>query len=136
MNRSKFFILLFLNLCFCITMYAQSEYKNVTIDRGPKPDKVDKVIVHNHNPYPCLLNFEYKIGSKESSWRNYMVDFNNFEYVKIEANETRELSLYSKIYALRIIYVDIQKPTLVECIDAIAEGWVEGKQKAQQQNQY
>ena len=130
MNMSKFFSLIFLSICFCVTTYAQTTYKNVTIDR--KSSDVKKVVVYNNNPYPCLLNFEYKIGSKDSSWRNYKVDFNNFENVKIGAKDTIELSIYSKIYALKIVYVDIQRPTLGEYIDAFAEGWVEGKQKAQQ----
>ena len=130
MNMSKFFSLIFLSICFCVTTYAQNTYKNVTIDRSSSD--VKKVVVHNNNPYTCLLNFEYKIGSKDSSWRNYKVDFNNFENVEIPAKETIELSIYSKIYALKIVYVDIQRPTLGEYIDAFAEGWVEGKQKAQQ----
>lgn len=134
MKKYKYILAILLSSYFCIATYAQTTYKNVTIDR--KSDDVKKVIVRNDNPHPCLLNFEYKIGSKESSWRDYRADFNNFEYVTIPAKKTIELSIYSKIYALKIVYVDIQKPTLGEYIDAFAEGWVEGKQKAKQQNQY
>lgn len=129
MKKYKYILTFLLSSCFCSATYAQSEYKGVTIYRG---DDVNTVVVYNSNPYPCKFNFEYKVGSKESAWRDYRANFNNFEYREIQAKADMTLDLRNKIYALKLTYVDIEKPTLGEYIDAFAEGWVEGKQKAQQ----
>lgn len=135
MKKYKYILAILLSCCFCIASSAQSSYKGVTIDRGPAPSKVSVVIVSNSNPYPCKFDFQYKIGSKESSWHGYGYDFNNYETTEIGAHETIELDLGEKIYALKITYVDIEKPTFWDYFDAAATGWVEGKANSQQQQQ-
>lgn len=133
MKKYKYILAILLSCCFCIASSAQSSYKGVTIDRGPAPSKVSVVIVINGNPYPCKFNFEYKIESKESHWRNYATDFNDYQETEIGAHESIELDLGEKIYGLKLTYVDIEKPTFWDYFDAAATGWVEGKANSQQQ---
>ena len=130
MKKFKLILVILLSNCFYVATYAQCEYKGITIERG---SNVNTVIVYNSNPYPCKFNFEYKIGSKESSWRDYRANFTNFEYVEIPAKGERKLDLGSKIYALKLTYVHIEKPSVGEYIDAFVGGYNEGK--ARQQNQ-
>ncbi len=108
MKTSKLFIILCLSVCFCAIVNAQSTYKGITIDRG-NPD-VDCIYVTNTNSYPCSISLEYKTGSKEASWRRFSVTEN------IPANvQRRKLgSVGSKIYGLKLTYVDILQPNVIE----------------------
>lgn len=108
MKTSKLFIILCLSVCFCAIVNAQSTYKGITIDRG-NPD-VDCIYVTNTNSYPCSISLEYKTGSKEAPWRTFSVTDN------IPANvQHRKLgSVGSKIYGLKLTYVDILQPNVIE----------------------
>lgn len=96
-----------LSVCFCTLINAQTTYKGVTIDR----DHYDNtsIRVTNSNNYPVQIRLEYKVGSKDAEWRTYIVDH------KLNAHYEGILgSVGSKIYGLKLTYVDIEKPSVVE----------------------
>lgn len=127
MKKSKFISLFTLSLCFCVISNAQTTYKNVTIDRDR--DNNTCVIVNNANDYPVLIGFEYKIGSRDAAW----IVYPHAEEIPAKA-KIRYAYVGSKIYGLKLTYVDILQPSFLEKvaegIDQFATGYYEAKQKA------
>lgn len=115
MKSIKLFFTVLLGFCFTM-VYAESSYKNVTIDR----DKYDNTCftAQNFNSYPVKIQVEYKIGSRDAEWRDYQ----GGAYIDIPANKTLKFPVGSKIFALKLTYVDILKPTVGEVIDAVLFG--------------
>ena len=99
------YIVTFLCSISCATINAQTTYKGVTIDRDSQDNRC--VVVKNANSYPVDVKFQYKIGSRDEAWRDF-----SYDYLYLEANQTKVFSVGSKIYGLNLIYVDILKPSV------------------------
>lgn len=110
MIMNKFFSIsiLMLGLFFCLTAHGQSSYKGITIDRNKRD--VTCIDVENSNAYPCQIRIQYKTGSKEAPWQ----DFHVKDLIPANASRYTLGSVYSKIYGLRITYVDIIQPSALE----------------------
>lgn len=128
MKKSRFISLLTLSLCFCVISNAQTTYKDVTIDRDR--DETSCVIVSNANDYPVRIGFEYKIGSRDAAW----IVYPHSEEIPAKATKMKYADVGSKIYGLKLTYVDILQPSFLEKvaegIDQFATGYYEAKQKA------
>ncbi len=129
MKTYKLFSIFLLCICFSTTINAQTTYKGIIIDRNK--DDVKCIDIENTNKYPCYIVIQYKTGSKEAPWRDLLIDKPIPPKTKM-----KPISVHSKIYGLKITYVDIDQPGIVgkifKAIDEGAEGWVKGKQQAQQ----
>lgn len=116
MKTYKLFSVLLLSICCCVTINAQTTYKGITIDRG-NPD-VDCIYVDNSNSYPCSISLQYKVGSKEAAWKKFSIYDNippNVQHHKIG-------SVGSKIYGLKLTYVDILQPNVIEKVINVITG--------------
>lgn len=97
------------------------DYKSVSVERGDKEtiwnseeareigyeEKKQYVVVHNHNPHPVQVNFEYKLGHKDAPWKSYLLDMG--EILRMEPNSERIICLGDNIKGLRIVYVNVDK---------------------------
>lgn len=102
------------------------DYKSVSVERGDKEtiwnseearemgyfrlsteEKKQYVVVHNHNPHPVQVNFEYKLGHKDAPWKSYSSDMG--EILRMEPNSERIICLGDNIKGLRIVYVNVDK---------------------------
>lgn len=130
MKSLKYF---FAILCCSCSSYiiAQTTYKDVTIDRDHHDNTVVNVI--NYNKYPVKVKFQYIAGSKTASWVSYTERVGSYEnnYTEVNAKETKQLYIGSKIYGLRLTYVDILQPSvgekILEGVDAFVSGYEQGR---------
>ena len=129
MKSYRIGLIIFLYIGFFSAVNAQSYYKGIRIDRNERD--VKSFDIRNDNNYPCQVEIQYKVGSREAAWRNF--SFNDL----IPAGYEGTIPVGSKIYALRITYVDIIQPSLLEKaiqgFDKTAEDWVESKRRAEGQ---
>lgn len=123
----KFIVIVNILLLSCSAIFAQTVYyKDVFIMRGEKDiEKCNKcdwtkncVYIANYNKYPCIVHFEYKLGSKNAPWQKYIIENDvevseRPEYVEMGSTdvpfgllEYRPVACFdSEIKALRITYV-------------------------------
>ena len=94
------------SMCCAIMIAQPPTYKGVTIDR----DRDDNtcIVAKNSNSYPVEIRMQYKVGSRDTEWRDYSTG-----KVRIEANSTKRFYVSSKIYGLNLIYVDILQPSVI-----------------------
>ena len=122
MKSLKFIFTIFCCIC-CTFLSAQTTYKGVTIDRDYQDNKC--VVVKNSNSYPVEIRFQYKVGSRDTEWRDFTTST-----IHIEANSTERYYVNSKIYGLNLIYVDILQPSfLKQVVESLG-----GNQQQQEQN--
>lgn len=132
MKTIKSFIILLLCAC-CSFANAQTTYKGVTIDRDP--DNNTYIIVRNANSCSASIRMQYKIGSRDAEWREFINWEDRLEYTQdpsntIPANTTVRFMVYSKIYALKLTYVHLNVGEVIkEGIDAFVDGWNKGKEQ-------
>ncbi len=127
MNKKLFLLGLFL-LAFTANLFA-SVYKDVCIERGgDNPDEYPNsdwttncVYVCNLNEYPVILQYEYKLNSRDAAWqrsKEHTVEpykeVSTFEYENLDTripygykNFTLLDCFDGEIKALRIVYVKI-----------------------------
>lgn len=125
MKSFKFIFSSLFCLC-CMFLNAQTDYKGVYLDRDK--EDVTQAVVTNTNDYPVEILFQYKVGSRDTEWRNY-----SYEYIRIEAHKKQKFSVASKIYGLNLIYVDILKPSVGEQILDAVGAFGSGYQKAKEE---
>ena len=132
MRTYKLSLILLISISFCTIINAQTSYKGITIDRNK--DDVSCIDVKNSNSHPCYIEVEYKIGSKEGRWLSLAVR----NPIPPNSNYTLDC-VGSKIYGLKITYVEIQRPdvfqNLMKGLDSFSEGWVQEKREQEQQIQ-
>lgn len=114
-------------LFLCGMLNAQTTYKGVTLDRD-KSD-VKKFTLYNTNDYPVHVRVRYKIGSKESNWIDYD---NGNDDIEVPARGEAVRCVGSKIYGLKLYFVDILQPSVGERIitglGAIGKGVIQYEQ--------
>lgn len=129
MKSYRICLIIFLYIGFFSAVNAQSYYKGILIDRNERDARCFDI--RNENNYPCQVKIQYKVGSREAAWRDF--SFNDL----IPAGYEETIPVGSRIYALRITYVDIIQPSLLEKaiqgFDKTAEDWVESKRRAEGQ---
>ncbi len=129
MKSYRICLIIFLYIGFFSAVNAKSSYKGIVIDRNERDARCFDI--RNENNYPCQVEIQYKVGSREAEWRNF--SFNDL----IPAGYEGTIPVGNRIYALRITYVDIIQPSLLEKaiqgFDKTAEDWVESKRRAEGQ---
>lgn len=103
---------------FCLFLNAQTNYKGVYLDRDQSEKYLNAAIIKNTNKYPVIVKFQYKVGSRDTEWINYINEHDGWydDYIEIEAYGEEKCYVESKIYGLNLIYVDILQPSVGEKI--------------------
>ena len=107
MKSLKFIFIIVFGSC-CLTANGQTTYKDVKLDR----DASDKTafVIKNFNDYPVEVKFQFKVGSRDTEW----IDFYGGNPITVDKHKTFSQSIGTKIYALKLTYVDILQPSFGE----------------------
>lgn len=105
----KVFVTLLSVVCACSSLYAQTTYMGVTLDRGKDPE-TNCIYIFNDNADSVKVFIQYKIGNRKTDW----IDFPTPELIPPSILEPTKIGCVdSTIIGLKLLDVVIVKDKFV-----------------------